>query len=170
MKLGVYKRQGMLDDDPTTYTRYALYDFETEEWGEHSSGAYVKRVSENPTPEEMKAKIEVETNGRANIVRTPQWVAAQEGEVTINTDPVITVSEGKQKREEMGGPLITTIELQYQENQGVRVISNDEELTAEQKESLEERGYDIISESEWDGIDFTEEFDFEFYTGTENES
>lgn len=165
MELGVYKRDGLLDDEPTTYTRYALYDFEAGEWGEHSSGTYVKRVSENPTPAEMKAKIEVETKSRVNIVRTPEWVAAQEGEVTVNTDPVVSVAEGKQKREDAGGPLLTTIEAEYRDSEGVRVVSDDENVTDEQRQALERQGKEIVRESDWDGLDFSEAFDFEFYTG-----
>ena len=164
MKLGVYKREGLLNDKPTTYTRYALYDFDAEKWGEYSSGAYVRRVSENPTPEEMKAKLQLETNGRTVVVHTPQWMEKQDGEVTVNKNPVMTVEEGKEKRDEQGGPLITTIELEYRQENNVRVLSESEELSDERKTYLREQGYDIVPEEKWEGIDFAEEFSFDFHT------
>jgi hypothetical protein len=169
MKLGVYKREKLLADEPTEYTRYALYDFETEEWGEHSSGAYIKRVSENPSPEELRAKLELENKGRVNIVRTPAWVAEQDGEVIINTEPVISVAEGKQQREENNGPVPTTIEMEYRDEHGVRVIDDERDLSDKERERLNDNGYEIVSESEWDGIDFSDEFNFEFYTNGSEE-
>lgn len=169
MKLGVYRPENRADPDAETiYYRTGLYDFEKEAWSDDTSGSVVKRVSENPSPHELKAKLQVENKGRNKIVCTPKRLKSENANIEV-IDPGMSVEDGKQWREENDGPLQTTIEAQYQQQEGVRVHPDDYEPTEEEKEFAKKEDMELVSESEWDGIDFEEEFDFEFFTGNAEE-
>lgn len=169
MRLGVYRPENRADPDTETiYYRTGLYDFEHESWSEDTSGSVVKRVSENPTPHELKAKLQVENKGRSRIVCTPERLEDQDATVEV-IEPSISLEEGKQWREEHDGPLTTTLEARYEKQQGVRVYPDAYDIGDEERAFAEQEGFEIVRESEWDGLDFEEEFDFDFYT-TETEN
>ena len=163
MKLGVYRPENRADpDEETIYYRTGLYDFETDSWSEETSGSVVKRVSENPSPHELKAKLQVENKGRSRIVCTPERLK-NEGETIEVIEPTMPLEEGKQWREEHDGPLETTLEAQYEQQEGVRVYPDNYDIGEEEREFAEQEGFEIVRESDWDGIDFEEEFNFDFY-------
>lgn len=162
MKLGVYRRPD-INDDSDVYTRLALYDFNTGEWAETSSGRIVSKASADPSPEELKVRFDTDPNARTTIVATPERMEAEGLEVEVN-EPSMSVAEGKAKRDKRGGPLLTQTEAQYRKREGVEVIDDNMELSDLDQQLIESEGRTIVRESEWDGLDFEAEFDFDFHT------
>lgn len=155
MKIGVYSRKHAVEDnEPITVIRHGLYDVDAGEWEETSSGYLVSRASATPSPEELKIRFDLERHDR--FVATPEYLETQNVTVTV-AEHGLTVEEGHARREEQGGPLATQVEKQRQKDAGVVVIPDEYES---------ERGIpdNAVRESDWDSIDFADEFDFEFYT------
>jgi hypothetical protein len=159
MELGVYKSPP-IEDDSEIYERIALYDFEEDEWNRTSCGSIVAKASPNPSPEEVKLRFEFEQ--RRTIVRTPERMIADGKEISI-AEPSMSVEEGHEYREELGGPFPTKAELQYRRNQGVKVFADDFEITEDVLNFYDERGIEVVRESEFEDINLSEAFEFEFY-------
>ena len=159
MKLGVYRRPAIEDDDPV-YTRLALYDFDTGEWGDDSDGTIVSKTSADPSPEEVKVRFDLDPDARRTVVSTPELME-QAGHVVELGEPSISVEEGRAKRDERGGPLMTQTERQAQRQQGYRVFPADHDLSEEAKEFYESRGETVITELEWE-FAFADEYNLNF--------
>lgn len=159
MKLGVY-RPSTSDDKEDVYVRQALYDFDTGEWHESSDGYIVAKTSPEPSPEEVKVRFDLDPDARRTIVATPEAIEASDIDVEVST-PDMSVEEGHDYRDELGGPLVTQTERQAQRQQGVRVFPDDHDLSEEDIAFYEDNGETLLTESEWE-FDFTEEFDIDF--------
>jgi len=160
MELGVY-RSPPIDADSEIYERIALYDFEDSEWNKTSCGSIVAKASPNPSPEEMKVRFEFEQ--RRTVVHTPERMIADGKEISV-TEPSMSVEEGHEYREELGGPFLTKAELRHRRNQGVKVFSDDFDLSEDVLDFYDERGVEVVRESEFEDLTLSEAFDFDFYT------
>lgn len=159
MKLGIYRRP-QIDEETDVYERLGLYDFDADEWVEPSEGSLVSRASDNPSPEELKVRFDLDPDARRTVVATPEAMDAAGHPVEIR-DPNMTIEEGHAERAERGGPLPTQTEQQAQRDAGVRVFPDDHDLSEEDREFYEENGDTVITESEWE-FSFADEFDFDF--------
>lgn len=153
MQLGIYRR--LLDEDNESaraYERLALYDFDSHEWDESSDGRLVSKASEHPSPEELKARFQLEQ--RDLFVVRPERMNADDVSVIV-TDSAVSVEEGHQLREERGGPLLTRIEKNVLQDQNKTVVPDDFTPRGEISETL-------IRQSDYEGFDFADHYDFEF--------
>lgn len=157
MKLGVYSQADadtVDTDSDDVYVQKALYDFDAGEWDADSDGVFVSKASASPSPEELKIRFDRES--RRTFVCTPERLLDNGYEIVVPDDQTWTVEEGHQKREE-DGLLDTQVQKQYQKDEGVIVVDDDYEFTGKEPDS-------VVRRSEWDALDFAEEFDFDFYT------
>jgi hypothetical protein len=166
MELGVYRRP-QIDEDSDVYVRLALYDFDAGEWDETSNGNIVSKASENPSPEEVKVRFDLDPDARRTVVATPEAMEAAGYETEIG-EGSMTVEEGHAAREERGGPLMTQTERQAQRRRGFRVFPDDHEVTEDSREFYEENGETVITESEWD-FNFADEYDFDFSPASDSD-
>jgi len=159
MKLGVY-RQPSIDADEQVYVREGLYDFEAGEWDDTTRGEIVMKASRNPSPQELVVRFDTDPNARSTIVRTPEEMRDEDVEIRV-AEQELTVEEGHAKREENNGPLVTQTEMEYRKQQNVTVFPDDFDIPELDRQIAEENGDKIIRESEWDGLDFEAEFDYD---------
>lgn len=158
MKIGIYRLPR--SEDSEVYERRALYDAEKKEWSETSCGTIVSKASAKPSPEELKIRFEFEN--RFTIVRTPERMAAENKEVIV-AEPLMSIDEGREYRDELGGPFPTKVELQYRRNQGVRVFPDGFELSEEVLEFYDEKGIEAVHESDFEDLDLSEAYNFDFH-------
>lgn len=167
MKLGVYREyqpdpdEEEQDNDPD-YERVALYDFEDEEWADTSNGHMVSSTSAQPTPEEIKARFDIDQNAVETGVRTPQWMENRDKDVTI-TDSAFSAQRGRELREERDYVTHSTIERQAMRDENVVVYPDEYDPSETDTKFHDNRDETIMFESEWD-FDFAAEFEFDFET------
>lgn len=159
MKLGVYRIPSS-DSDEQVYVREGLYDFEAGEWDDTTRGEIVMKASRNPTPQELVVRFDTDPNARSTIVRTPEQMRDEGVEIRV-AEQELTIEEGHAKREENNGPLVTQTEMEYRKQENVTVFPDDFDIPELDRQMAEENGDTIMRESEWDGLDFEAEFDYD---------
>jgi len=156
MQLGIYDLS-VSDPDDITYIRTALYDFETDNWSDTSSGYVVSQASPEPSPEELKVRFDMLKHNK--IVATPEFMEDNGHDVDVAT-PDFDVEDGHQRRQERGGAPMTQMEDQHRKENNILVIPD-----AADPDKYTDTDRTLVTESDYDGFDYSKQFDFNFYTG-----
>lgn len=104
MRLGVYNvnssRPGETErDGKSIWDELAVYNLETGEWSEDSSGTVVRQVPAGLSdPHEFRRRV----GGQYRAVRQPESVAAEPEIIVERSEPSVSLDEGLERRAQEG--------------------------------------------------------------------